>query len=42
VLSSYLNGGTPLPVRYFYNGVPANTMEFAVLASSPVKTIGDL
>ncbi|WP_231941505.1 ABC transporter substrate-binding protein [Burkholderia sp. PAMC 28687] len=42
VLSSYLNGGTPVPVRYFYNGVPANTMEFAVLASSPVKTLGDL
>jgi NitT/TauT family transport system substrate-binding protein len=42
ILSSYLNGGTPAPVRYFYNGVPANTMEFAVLASSPVKTIADL
>ena len=42
VLSSYLNGGTPVPVRYFYNGVPANTMEFAVLTSSPVKTLADL
>ncbi|WP_321947359.1 ABC transporter substrate-binding protein [Paraburkholderia sp. J10-1] len=42
LLSSYLNGGTPPPVRYFYNGVPANTMEFAVLASSPVKRLADL
>ncbi|MEM5316002.1 ABC transporter substrate-binding protein [Paraburkholderia sp. JHI869] len=42
LLSSYLNGGMPPPVRYFYNGVPANTMEFAVLASSPVKTLADL
>jgi NitT/TauT family transport system substrate-binding protein len=42
ILSSYLNGGTPVPVRYFYNGVPSNTMEFAVLASSPVHALGDL
>jgi NitT/TauT family transport system substrate-binding protein len=42
ILSSYLNGGTPVPVRYFYNGVPTNTMEFAVLASSSVHALGDL
>jgi NitT/TauT family transport system substrate-binding protein len=42
VISSYFNGKDPLPLRYFYNGVPSNTMEFAVLADSPVKTITDL
>lgn len=42
VISSYFNGKDELPLRYFYNGVPSNTMEFAVLASSPIKTIEDL
>jgi len=42
VISSYFTGKDILPLRYFYNGVPANTMEFAVLADSPVKTIEDL
>jgi len=42
VISSYFNGKDTLPLRYFYNGVPTNTMEFAVLADSPIKTIADL
>jgi NitT/TauT family transport system substrate-binding protein len=42
VISSYFHGKDVLPLRYFYNGVPANTMEFAVLADSPVKTLADL
>ena len=27
VISSYFNGKDPLPLRYFYNGVPSQTME---------------
>jgi NitT/TauT family transport system substrate-binding protein len=42
VISSYFNSKDALPLRYFYNGVPTNTMEFTVLASSPVKTVADL
>lgn len=42
VISSYFTGKDVLPLRYFYNGVPATTMEFAVLADSPIKTITDL
>jgi NitT/TauT family transport system substrate-binding protein len=42
VISSYFSGKDALPLRYFYNGVPANTMEFAVLADSPIHTIADL
>lgn len=42
IISAYLNGKDHLPLKYFYNGVPANTMEFAVLANSPIKTITDL
>lgn len=42
VISSYLNGKDPLPLRYFYNGVPSQTMEYQVLADSPVKTLEDL
>ncbi|ARP81630.1 nitrate ABC transporter substrate-binding protein [Bordetella genomosp. 8] len=41
VISSYFSGKDILPLRYFYNGVPGNTMEFAVLANSPVKTLAD-
>jgi NitT/TauT family transport system substrate-binding protein len=41
VISSYFNAKDVLPLRYFYNGVPGNTMEFAVLADSPVKTLAD-
>src|SRR5688500_1664640 len=39
IISSYFNGKDPLPVRYFYNGVPSQTMEYAVLADSPIKTL---
>ncbi|QET04971.1 MULTISPECIES: ABC transporter substrate-binding protein [Cupriavidus] len=42
VIASYFSGKDPLPLRYFYNGVPGNTMEFAVLADSPIKTLADL
>ncbi|MVW77321.1 ABC transporter substrate-binding protein [Bordetella sp. 02P26C-1] len=42
VISSYFSGKDVLPLRYFYNGVPTNTMEFAVLEESPIKTITDL
>lgn len=42
VISSYFSGKDVLPLRYFYNGVPVNTMEFAVLADSSIKTIEDL
>jgi NitT/TauT family transport system substrate-binding protein len=41
VISSYFTGKDVLPLRYFYNGVPSNTMEFAVLADSPVKSLND-
>ncbi|MBO9355807.1 ABC transporter substrate-binding protein [Bordetella petrii] len=42
VISSYFNSKDPLPLRYFYNGVPANTMEFAVLADGPIHALADL
>ena len=42
VISTYFNGKDPLPLRYFYNGTPAQTMEYAVLADSPIKTLADL
>ncbi|WP_258002247.1 ABC transporter substrate-binding protein [Burkholderia sp. WAC0059] len=42
ILASYAAGRTDLPVRYFYNATPAYTMEFAVLAGSPIKTLADL
>ena len=42
VIASYFSGKDPLPLRYFYNGVPGNTMEFAVLADSPIHALGDL
>ncbi|HYG45715.1 MAG TPA: ABC transporter substrate-binding protein [Bordetella sp.] len=42
VISSYFNSKDPLPLRYFYNGVPTNTMEFAVLADGPIKSLADL
>lgn len=42
VISSYFNGKDPLPLRYFYNGTPSQTMEYAVLADSPIKTLQDL
>lgn len=42
VISSTFGGKDPLPLKYFYNGVPATTMEFAVLADGPIKTLVDL
>jgi NitT/TauT family transport system substrate-binding protein len=42
VLASYETGKSPLPVRYFYNAIPANEIELAVLADGPIKTIADL
>src|SRR3546814_2931665 len=42
VISSYFNSKDPLPLRYFYNGVPANTLEFAVLADGPIKSLAGL
>lgn len=42
VISSYFNGKDPLPLRYFYNGTPSQTMEYTVLADSPIKTLADL
>ncbi|OZI22033.1 nitrate ABC transporter substrate-binding protein [Bordetella genomosp. 7] len=42
VISSYFNSKNPLPLRYFYNGVPTNTMEFAVLADGPIQSLADL
>ncbi len=41
VIASYFNKD-PLPLRYFYNGTPSQTMEYQVLADSPVKTLADL
>ncbi|SDH01812.1 NitT/TauT family transport system substrate-binding protein [Pseudomonas flavescens] len=41
VLSSHFNKN-PLPLRYFYNGVPSQTLEYQVLADSPIKTLEDL
>lgn len=42
VIASHLNASDPLPLRYFYNGVPRNTMEFAVLASSSIDSLEEL
>ena len=42
VISSYFNGKDPLPLRYFYNGTPSQTMEYTVLDESPIKTLADL
>ncbi|WP_034914240.1 MULTISPECIES: ABC transporter substrate-binding protein [Erwinia] len=42
VISSYFNGKNPLPLRYFYNGTPQQTLEYTVLADSSIKTLADL
>ncbi|OZI35368.1 nitrate ABC transporter substrate-binding protein [Bordetella genomosp. 1] len=42
VISSTFNGKDALPLQYFYNGVPATTMEFAVLADGPIQSLADL
>ncbi len=41
VLASYANH-QPVPVTFFYNNIPRNTMEIGVLANSSVKTLADL
>lgn len=35
-------GKDPLPLKFFYNVIRENVWEFAVLAGSPVRTLGDL
>jgi NitT/TauT family transport system substrate-binding protein len=40
VISSYFNGKDPLPLRYFYNGTPSQTMEYTVLDASPCSVRG--
>ena len=42
VLASHERGKSPVPVRYFFNALPVNLIELAVLAESPIKTIADL
>jgi NitT/TauT family transport system substrate-binding protein len=42
ILAAYAAGRGDLPVRYFYNATPIYTMEFAVPANSPIKTLADL
>lgn len=42
VIYSYFNGKSPLPLRYFFNGTPSQTMEYTVLEDSPIKEITDL
>lgn len=42
VLASYETGKTPLPVKYFYNAIPKNEIELAVLADGPIKSIAEL
>lgn len=42
VLASYEKGKSPVPVRYFFNALPLNLIELAVLEESPIKSIADL
>lgn len=42
ILAAYAAGRGNLPVQYFYNATPTNTLEYAVLANSPIKTIAQL
>ncbi|PWF22496.1 ABC transporter substrate-binding protein [Corticimicrobacter populi] len=42
VISSYFSGKDPLPLRYFYNGTPSQTLEYTVLEESPIRTLADL
>ena len=42
ILAAYAAGHGDLPVRYFYNATPTYTMEFAVPATSPIRTLVDL
>ena len=42
LFKSYQPGRTRLPVVYFYNIMPTWTLQLSVLASSDIKTVGDL
>ena len=42
LLASYRPGESELPVTYFYNAGPTNSLEIAVKAESPIKTLSDL
>ena len=42
LLSAYKAGQPPLPVTYFYNAGPWNTLEIAVKADSDIQTLADL
>jgi NitT/TauT family transport system substrate-binding protein len=42
LLSAHKAGGPPLPVSYFYNAGPSNTLEIAVKADSDIHTLADL
>lgn len=42
LLSAHKSGSEPLPVSYFYNAGPRNTLELAVKADSDIRTIADL
>lgn len=41
VFASYANH-QPVPVTFFYNNIPRNTMQIGVLEDSPVRTLQDL
>ncbi|PKU22096.1 ABC transporter substrate-binding protein [Telmatospirillum siberiense] len=42
ILAAFAAGQTNLPIRFFYNVIPVNTMEFAVLADSQIHEVADL
>lgn len=42
LLSAHKAGEPPLPVSYFYNAGPWNTLEIAVKANSDIRTLADL
>ncbi|VFR87704.1 putative exported protein [plant metagenome] len=42
ILSATAAGQSGLGLTFFYNAVPANAMEFAVLADSPIHRVSDL
>ncbi len=42
LLAAHKAGETPLPVAYFYNAGPRNTLELAVRADSDIRSLADL
>ncbi len=42
LLSAHQPGQAPLPVTYVYNAGPSNTLEIAVRADGPIRTLADL